>query len=43
MRKLKQGMAAVAFVASLGLIVPGSFGGPAFADVNNSRGHNTNT
>jgi hypothetical protein len=33
MRKLKQGVAAIALVASLGLIVPGSFGGPAAADI----------
>ena len=37
MQKLKQGMAAVVLVASLGLIVPGSFGGPASADI--SRKH----
>jgi hypothetical protein len=42
MQKLKQGMAAIVLVASLGLIVPGSFGGPAAADVDNSRGHNPN-
>jgi hypothetical protein len=42
MLKLKQGMAAIVLVASLGLIVPGSFGGPAAADVNSSRGRNPN-
>jgi hypothetical protein len=33
MLKLKQGVAAVALVTSLGLIVPAFFGGPALADV----------
>ena len=42
MHRLKQGMAALALVASLGLIVPSSFGGPASADVYNSDGHNPN-
>jgi hypothetical protein len=43
MPKIKQGMAAVVLVVTLGLIVPGSFGGPASADVSNADGHNTNT
>ncbi len=42
MLKLKQGMAAIVLVVSLGLIVPGSFGGPASADVDNSRPNNPN-
>ena len=42
MLKLKQGMAAIVLVVSLGLIAPGSFGGPASADVNSSRGNNPN-
>ena len=42
MLKLKQGTAAIMLVVSLGLIAPGSFGGPASADVNNSRGRNPN-
>jgi hypothetical protein len=32
MRTLKQGTVAVALVASLGLVMPGSLGGPVFAD-----------
>ncbi len=38
MRMLKQGTAAIALVVSLGLIVPGSFGGPVSADIT----HNPN-
>ena len=33
MNKMKQGMAAIALVVSLGLIVPGSFGESALADI----------
>ena len=33
MHSLRQGTAAIALVASLGLIVPGSFGGPGSADI----------
>ncbi len=38
MLKLKQGMAAIMLTASLGLIVPGSFGGPAAADISRKWG-----
>ena len=38
----KQTLSALALVVSLGLLVPTSFGGPAAADVDNSRGHNPN-
>jgi hypothetical protein len=38
MHMLKQGMAAVALVASLGLIVPASFGGPVSADISREWG-----
>src|SRR4051812_3187452 len=34
--KLKQGMAAIGLVASLGLIVPSTFGGSASADVSHN-------
>lgn len=33
MNRLEQGMAAIAVVASLGLVAPASFGGPASADL----------
>lgn len=42
MLKLKQGMAAIALVTTLGLLMPSTFGGPAAADVNSSRGRNPN-
>jgi hypothetical protein len=35
---LKQGTVALVLVASLGLIVPSSFGGPAAADINRQDG-----
>ena len=38
MNKVKQGTAALALVASLGLVVPGLFGGPASADVSRNWG-----
>jgi hypothetical protein len=37
MHSFRQGMAAIALVASLGLIVPGAFGGPAAADISNKN------
>lgn len=42
MKTMKRGMAAIALVASLGLIVPSNFGGSALADMSSSRGHNPN-
>jgi hypothetical protein len=42
MLRLKQGMAAIVLVASLGMIVPGSFGGQVAADVEDSRPNNPN-
>src|SRR5688572_17275655 len=42
MSRLKQGLAAVTLVASLGLVVPSTFGGPASADpVNNPNAFET--
>jgi hypothetical protein len=42
MLNLKQGTTAIVLVASLGMIVPGSFGGQVAADVNSARHHNPN-
>jgi hypothetical protein len=39
MLKLKQGSAAIALVAALGLVVPSLLGGPASADISSKRGN----
>lgn len=41
MNKITQGMAAIALVAALGLIVPSAFGGPASADPKQNDHNNT--